>query len=163
MYEYGPGDIGFYDLATKKRLDDSKAKGAYKSIPEDKLFQTLEPVFNQALEAAIARRQDLDAATLEALKKQTLTTADLKRLTNLKGGQGLTQAISDIVSTRISDISNRPKPAAAVPSPAVLPPHLTQRYPRIKSLISPSGATRENFVPNAIFMPWKKWCGGHPG
>ena len=162
LYEYGPGDIGFYNLATKERLDGSKTEDAYKSIREDKLFQTFKPVFDQALEAAIARRGDLDSATLETLKKQTLTTADLKRLANLKGGQGLTQAISDIVSSRISDIRSKPKPAAAVPSPAVLPPHLTQRYPRIDSLTSPSGATRENLVPNAIFMPWKSGAEVNP-
>ena len=162
LWKESDGEIGWRYAATGQKIPSADAEGAYKSIPEDKLFQTLEPVFDQALKAAIARRQDLDAATLEALKKQTLTTADLKRLANLKGGQGLNQAISDIVSTRISDISNRPKPAAITPGPAVLPPHLTQRHPRIRTLTSPSGATRKDLVPSAIFMPWRSGAEVNP-
>ena len=155
LYEFGPGDIGLYDLDTKTRLDSDKAKDAWRTIPEDKRWQILKPVFDQALKAAIERRQNLDADTLAALKKQTLTTADLKRLTNLKDDASLGKVVSDIVSSRVSAILNRPKPAAAVSSQTVLPPHLTQRYPRIEILTSPSGATRDSLVSPFIFHPWR--------
>jgi hypothetical protein len=172
LYEFGPGDIDFFDLETKKRLASGKAKGAYKSIPEDKLFQTLKPVFERDFKKAIAARQDLDPDTLAQLNKQTLSTADLKKLSGVSQRKGdLTQVISDMVSSRVTALQKK-KPPSAVPQ---IPQSVSQRYPRIGTLTSQSGFKQGPLVPPALFQPWRKGAevksdrrvmlgtGSHPG
>jgi len=172
LWQDADGTLGWRYAATGKKIPANDAKGAWKSIPEDKLFQTLKPVFEQDFKKAIAARQDLGPDILAQLNQQTLSTADLKKLSGVSQRKGdLTQVISDMVSSRVTALQKK-KPPSAVPQ---IPPSVSQRYPRIGTLTSQSGFKQGPLVPPALFQPWRKGAevqsdrrvmlgtGSHPG
>ena len=136
-----------------KFVDEQYQEQLWGTIKEDKIWQSFRPVLDVAFKNAIGLRTDLESGVLEKLKKQVLTTADLKRLAPLEEA-ARTEVVNDIINGRVRKLTGeRPETIVNVPEEVVA------LEPRVKALVTvPQGAiaTTRSVVNPRIFQPWTK-------
>ena len=153
--------------ADGKFLEDKYQKQAWGTLSDDKLYQSLRPVLDDAYKSAARLRTDLEPEVRTNLQKQVLTQADLKRLAPLQPDER-TDALNSIINARARKLTGRkPEEVVSVPSDVL------QLDPRVNSMVTvPEGSasSTRSVVNPRIFQPWTRGgekiqlgTGSHPG
>ena len=123
------------------------------AITDDKVYQSLRPVLDQAFQSAVSLRTNLEPNVLTRLGKGVLTQADLKRLAPLQEDDR-TDALNDIINARIRTLTGEtPEVVTTVPS------EVLELDPRVKAMATvPEGSTSltRSVVNPRILQPWTR-------
>jgi hypothetical protein len=153
LWETAPGKLAWKEIATDKILGKEEAKTAWGSITDDKTWQSLRPVMDEAFTDAIGLRTELHPDVLDKLSKQTLTQAELKRLAPLSTTpEAFSRTINDIINGRVYDITGE-----AAEAPTTIPESVLQMDPRVSAMttVPPNAGPQTISVVNPkIIRPW---------
>ena len=142
-----------------KYLSDKYTGQIWGSLREDKLWRTIRPVLDGAFQSAVELRTELDANVREALVKQVLTTAELKRLAPIADESKRNRVINDIINVRVDKLLKKQAGTTAVlpGAPAVLPGAVLEPDPRVSAMTTVPKPSEEGALPvvnPVIFRPW---------
>ena len=155
LMQTAPGKFRWKETgADGKFVDEKYQKQLWGTIKEEKFWRFFRPVLDAAFKNAIGLRTELEPEVLEKLKKQVLTTADLKRLAPLEEA-ARTTAVNDIINGRVLKITGQqPETVVSVPGDVI------ELDPRVKALVTVPQegtiATTRPVVNPRIFQPWTK-------
>jgi len=168
LMQTAPGKFRWKETGEGGQFVDERYQGElWGTITDDKVYQSLRPVLDQAFKSAVGLRTNLESDVLTRLGGQVLTQADLKRLAPLKEDER-TDALNDIINARIRKLTGEtPETVTTVPS------EVLQLDPRVKAMATvPEGSTSltRSVVDPRILQPWTRGgeniqlgTGSHPG
>jgi hypothetical protein len=168
LMQTAPGKFRWKEAGEGGQFVDERYQGElWGTITDDKVYQSLRPVLDQAFKSAVGLRTNLESDVLTRLGGQVLTQADLKRLAPLKEDER-TDALNDIINARIRKLTGEtPETVTTVPS------EVLQLDPRVKAMATvPEGSTSltRSVVDPRILQPWTRGgeniqlgTGSHPG
>jgi hypothetical protein len=154
LMQTAPGVFRWKEAGPDGKFVDERYQGPlWEATTDDKLYQSLRPVLDQALQSAVGRRTDIEPEVREKLGKQVLTQAELKRLAPLKE-EDRTDAINSIINARAKNLTGvTPDDVVSVPS------EVLQLDSRVKAMATvPEGSTSltRAVVNPRILQPWTK-------
>ena len=168
LMQTAPGKFRWKETGEGGQFVDERYQGElWGTITDDKVYQSLRPVLDQAFKSAVGLRTNLESDVLTRLGEQVLTQAELKRLAPLKEEER-TDALNDIINARIRKLTGEtPETVTTVPS------EVLQLDPRVKAMATvPEGSTSltRSVVNPRILQPWTRGgeniqlgTGSHPG
>ena len=154
LMQTAPGKFRWKETGEDGKFVDKKYQDElWGTITDDKVYQSLRPVLDQAFKSAVSLRTNLESDVLTRLGGQVLTQADLKRLAPLQEDDR-TDALNDIINARIRKLTGEtPETVTTVPS------EVLQLDPRVKAMATvPEGSTSltRSVVNPRILQPWTR-------
>jgi hypothetical protein len=154
LMQTAPGVFRWKEAGPDGKFVDERYQGPlWEATTDDKLYQSLRPVLDQALQSAVGRRTDIEPEVREKLGKQVLTQADLKRLAQLKE-EDRTDAINSIINARAKNLTGvTPDDVVSVPSEVL---QLDSRVRAMATVPEGSPSLTRAVVNPRILQPWTK-------
>jgi len=168
LMQTAPGKFRWKETGEGGQFVDERYQGElWGTITDDKVYQSLRPVLDQAFKSAVGLRTNLESDVLTRLGEQVLTQAELKRLAPLKEEER-TDALNDIINARIRKLTGE-----TLETVTTVPSEVLQLDPRVKAMATvPEGSTSltRSVVNPRILQPWTRGgeniqlgTGSHPG
>ena len=154
LMQTAPGVFRWKETGKDAKFVDERYQGElWGTITDDKVYQSLRPVLDQAFKSAVGLRTNLEPDVSRKLGQGVLTQADLKRLAPLKEEER-TDALNGIINARIRTLTGEtPEVVTTVPS------EVLQLDSRVKAMATvPEGSTSltRSVVDPRILQPWTR-------